>query len=201
MNKKQILAQLAKLANELDNLGMHDEANNTTKVMEDLISNPHEEGFAQFERAAIHKIRNLFKKLKILANQHNNELRGIDYPVVVRKRLSNDFVHDLIEDVRIIDLTGENYQPITPKKPGFFDKFTSQFDRFKPKQEKQPDNELFNKYYAQSEQVIEEIEKTCREAVSKYSDLYDKRTFISRLEEIKNETIERLEEKLYENIY
>jgi len=36
MNKKQILAQLSKIANELDGLGLHDEADTTTNVMQNL---------------------------------------------------------------------------------------------------------------------------------------------------------------------
>ena len=36
MNKKQILAQLAKIANELDNLDLHNEADSTTNVMKRL---------------------------------------------------------------------------------------------------------------------------------------------------------------------
>ena len=204
MNKKQILAQLSKIANELDGLGLHDEADATTNVMQNLNeggnpnpADPNSEGFDRLEK----KIRFLFKQLRIFANRHNSELKETDLSLLDRKSLNNWFVDTLIEDLRIIDLTGENYQPSTPKKPGFFDKLTSQFDRFKPKQEKQPHNELFNKYYGQSEQVIKQIEETCKEAISAQSDSYEKRTFIRRLEEIKNETINLLEQKLYNNVY
>lgn len=204
MNKKQILAQLAKIANELDNLGLHNEADSTTNVMENVNeggnqnpSGTQSEGLDRFER----KIRFLFKQLRIFANRHRNELRETNLSLLDWKSLNNYFVDTLIEDVRIIDVTGENYQTIAPKKPGFFDKLTSQFDRFKPKQEKQPHNEIFNKYYGQSEQVITEIEKTCKEAISTQSDSYDKRIYIRRLEEIKNETIKLLEQKLFNNVY
>ena len=204
MNKKQILAQLAKIANELDNLGLHNEADSTTNVMENVNeggnqnpSGTQSEGLDRFER----KIRFLFKQLRIFANRHRNELRETNLSLLDWKSLNNYFVDTLIEDVRIIDVTGENYQTIAPKKPGFFDKLTSQFDRFKPKQEKQPHNEIFNKYYGQSERVITEIEKTCKEAISTQSDSYDKRIYIRRLEEIKNETIKLLEQKLFNNVY
>jgi hypothetical protein len=204
MNKKQILAQLSKIANELDGLGLHDEADTTTDVMENLNeggnpnpADPNSEGFDRLEK----KLRFLFKQLRIFANRHNSELKETDLSLLDRKSLSNYFVDTLIEDVLAIDLTGKYYQPSIPKKPGFFDKLTSQFDRFKPKQEKQPHNELFNKYYGQSEQVIQEIEKTCKETLSTQLDSYEKRTFISRLEEIKNETIKLLEQKLYNNVY
>lgn len=39
MTKRQILASLAKIANELDDLGLHDEADNTTEIMQNIEHN------------------------------------------------------------------------------------------------------------------------------------------------------------------
>ena len=61
MNKKQILASLNKIANELDNTGLHVEANSVTKVMtrlvvaDDYTDDDDDDGLSNTQREALEK--------------------------------------------------------------------------------------------------------------------------------------------------
>jgi len=87
MNKKQILASLNKIANQLDNTGLHVEANSVTKVMTRLA----EEENSTVDRA-IERFRSSCERIKksdrtsaekrsermIVRNEISKELEGED---------------------------------------------------------------------------------------------------------------------------
>jgi hypothetical protein len=79
MNKKLILASLNKIANELDNMGLTNEADQVTDVMQKITEENTEDTRPTYEKKASEKIRLLQDKLiQKIDEGYKKSNRGID---------------------------------------------------------------------------------------------------------------------------
>lgn len=79
MNKKLILASLNKIANELDNMGLTNEADQVTDVMQKITDENTEDTRPTYEKKASEKIRLLQDKLiQKIDEGYKKSNRGID---------------------------------------------------------------------------------------------------------------------------
>lgn len=200
MNKKQILAQLAKIANELDDLGLHDEADSTTEVMHNVdrsnpaydTSNPYTYDIQDIYKEVLSSVRNLFKILLHTTQRHRKEIMSLNYPLEKRYDFNDWFIDDLLERLDTIDLTGEYYstpEVQEPEKQGFFDKFIRGIDRILPKGKPSEHSIISTPMYNEVERAIDEINKVCGEAVAKFQGTRDSLPWdlVNQLEKIKSD--------------
>lgn len=200
MNKKQILAQLAKIANELDDLGLHDEADNTTEVMQNIdrsnpaydTSLPYTYDIQDIYKQTYSSVSNLFKLLLHTTQRHRKEIMSLNYPLEKRNDLNDSFVDYLLESLDTIDLTGKMYSPDVQepeKKPGFFDKFIKGIDSIIPKGKPSEHSMISSPMYDEVDRAIDEINKVCGEAVAKFQGTRDSLPFdlVNKLEKVKSD--------------
>jgi hypothetical protein len=199
MNKKQILAQLSKIANDLDDLGLHDEADTTTNVMEKIdrsnpaydTSNPYTYDISDIYKETYSSVTRLFKILLHTTQRHRKEILSLHKPLLDRYDIIDIFVDYILESLETIDLTGEYYSPDVqePKKPGFFDKLTSKINDFLPKSKPSDESAISTPLYNEVDRAIDEINKVCGEAVAKFQGTRDSLPYdlVMQLEKVQSD--------------
>jgi hypothetical protein len=199
MTRRQILAQLSKIANDLDDLGLHDEADTTTKVMEKIdrsnpaydTSNPYTYDISDIYKETYSSVARLFKILLNTTQRHRKEILSLHSSLLDRYDIIDTFIDYILESLETIDLTGEYYSPDVqePKKPGFFDKFTQKINDFLPKSKPSAESTISTPLYDEVDRAINEINKVCGEAVAKFQGTRDSLPFdlVNKLEKVKSD--------------
>jgi len=204
MNKRQIIAQLSKIANELDDMGMHEEADTTTNVMKkidrnDPIYNVETDDYdlIEIQNDTLDQILRLLDNIMSIVDNHYLAVHKLGYSSDDRNQMLDAFIKQAISKVENIDFAGSLSQSENIGQ-GFLGKLTSKFRRSNSNDSEDTDH-LSGFHLSRIDKVINKIELVCKKALMKINKINNKLPFEDRITEIQQKYINILKDKLSEN--
>ena len=204
MNKRQIIAQLLKIANDLDDMGLHDEADTTTNVMKkidrkDPIYNVETDDYdlIEIQNDTLDQILRLLDNIMSIVDNHYLSVHKLGYSSDERNQMIDAFIKQAISKVENIDFAGSLSRSENVGQ-GFLAKLTSKFKRPNSNQSEDADH-LSAFHLSKIDRVISKIESVCKKALTRISKTNSKLPFEDHITEIQNKYIDILKDKLSEN--
>ena len=204
MNKRQIIAQLSKIANELDDMGMHEEADTTTNVMKKIDRNDpiykvetDDYDLIEIQNDTLDQILRLLDNIMSIVESHYLSVHKLGYSSDDRNQMLDAFINQTISKVENIDFAGSLSRSENVGQ-GFLAKLTSKFKRLNSNDSEDADH-LSAFHLSRIDRVISKIESVCKKALTRISKTNSKLPFEDRITEIQYKYIDILKEKLSEN--
>ena len=204
MNKRQIIAELSKIANDLDDLGMHNEADSTTEVMKKIDrSSPiysvetDDYDLIEIQNDTLDQILRLFDNIMSIVHNHSLSTSKLAYLPDEKDEMLDAFVNQVISKLENIDFSGSISQTENTSQ-GFLGKITSKFKRLTSNDSEDTDH-ISAFHLSRIDKVINKIEQVCKKALMKINKINNKLPFEDRIVEIQQKYIDMLRDKLSAN--
>jgi hypothetical protein len=204
MNKRKIIAQLSKIANELDDMGMHEEADTTTNVMKKIDRNDpiykvetDDYDLIEIQNDTLDQILRLLDNIMSIVDNHYLAVHKLGYSSDDRNQMLDAFINQTISKVENIDFAGSLSRSENVGQ-GFLAKLTSKFKRSNLNNSEDADH-LSAFHLSRIDRVISKIESVCKKALTRISKTNSKLPFEDRITEIQHKYIDILKDKLSEN--
>jgi vacuolar-type H+-ATPase subunit I/STV1 len=204
MNKRQIIAKLSKIANDLDDIGMHEEADSTTEVMKKIDrSSPiysvetDDYDLIEIQNDTLDQILRLLDNIMSIVHNHSLATSKLGYLPDEKDEMLDAFVNQVISKLENIDFAGSISQTENASQ-GFLGKITSKFKRLTPNDSE--DTDYVSAFHlSRIDKIINKIEQVCKKALMKINKIHNKLPFEDRIVEIQQKYIDMLRDKLSEN--